>query len=76
MYFGHAYNYKKKNLDFLALMLLCQRRGERSIPISIFPKVELESSSSRGIRTKFLHQTHTHTTTTTSFFSALKFDTN
>ena len=35
-------------------------RGERSIPISIFPKVELESSS-RGIRTKFLHQTHTHT---------------
>ena len=75
MYFGHEYiQLQKKNLDFLALMLLCQRRGERSIPISIFPKVELESSS-RGIRTKFLHQTHTHTTTT-SFFSALKFDTN
>ena len=74
MYFGHEYiQLQMKKSDFLALMLLCQRR-ERSIPISIFPKVELESSS-RGIRTKFLHQTHTHTTTT-SFFSALKFDTN
>ena len=50
---------KKKSWLFglnVTLPLEERRRRERSIPISIFPKVELES---RGIRTKFLHQTHT-----------------